>query len=365
MTEAQPVSPDPDRFVIVLAGGSGTRFWPLSREDRPKQLLRLFDGETLLEKALRRVQGLVPLENILVLTNAAQREGVREVLPGLPEENLVVEPARRDTAPAIALGMGWVAARRATATVAVLPADQLVKDEDLFQATLSDGFALAEASEALVTLGIKPTWACPGFGYIERGGRARVSGYQGQSKAFEVSSFREKPAPEVAEDYLAQGGYSWNAGIFVWTVAAFLREASRHAPELAELTNELRRARDFKASVEGQFHHQTRISIDYALLEKSARVLNIEAEFDWDDVGGWVSLGKYLQRDDAGNALRGDLTQIDSEDNIIYSTTGVRVALLGVRDLIVVQTPDALLIADRNQADRIKKLVDRLPAELL
>lgn len=365
MTDSTPLSAVSNRYVIILAGGSGTRFWPLSRNDKPKQLLSLFDNETLLEKAVRRVVGIVPLDHILVLTNPSQVEGIRAVLPDFPLDNILAEPERRDTAPAIALGMGWVAARNATAAVAVLPADQLVQDQTLFQTVLEDCFQLAEASDALVTLGIKPTWACPGYGYIERGERAHVNGYSGRAAVFHVNCFREKPAPELAEEFLSKGNYSWNAGIFIWTMAAFLQETGEHAPELADLVHELRRAGDFNGVMQSQYGHTIRNSIDYALLEKSERVLNVEAGFDWDDVGGWISVGKYLEKDEAGNMVRGALTQLDSEDNLVYCTTGTRIALLGVRDLIVVQTPDALLIADRGDADRIKKLIEIIPPELL
>ncbi len=365
MTDSTPLSAVSNRYVIILAGGSGTRFWPLSRNDKPKQLLSLFDNETLLEKALRRVVGIVPLDHILVLTNPSQVAGIRAALPDFPVDNILAEPERRDTAPAIALGMGWVAARNATAAVAVLPADQLVQDQTLFQTVLEECFQLAEASDALVTLGIKPTWACPGYGYIERGERAYVNGYSGRAAVFHVTCFREKPAPELAEEFLSKGNYSWNAGIFIWTMAAFLQETGAHAPELADLVHELRRAGDFNAVMQNQYGHTIRNSIDYALLEKSERVLNVEAGFDWDDVGGWISVGKYLEKDEAGNMVRGALTQLDSEDNLVYSTTGTRIALLGVRDLIVVQTPDALLIADRGDADRIKKLIEIIPPELL
>lgn len=360
-------------YALVLAGGSGTRFWPLSRNARPKQLLRLFDEETLIEKAVNRLDGLVPRENILILTNAAQAESVRQLFPDLAEENVVAEPARRDTAPAIALAAGWVAARDPEAVMVALPADQLIRDETGFREVLATAAAAAELEGAIVTLGIRPDWPCPSYGYIERGPVLEaVHGEEGGSgtgspaiPVHEVKSFREKPSEEVARDFLEQGGFCWNAGIFLWTIPVLVRELREHCPELAEFIGKLQHAEDFAAAVAADFPGLVKISIDFALMEKAGRVLNIEADVGWDDVGGWPSVAKYLDRDGENNAHRAELVAVDSGENIVFSEKeGTRIALLGVRDLIVVQTEDALLVADRGEADKIKSLVDRLPEEL-
>ncbi len=352
-------------YALILAGGSGTRFWPLSRNEKPKQLLALFDEETLIEKAVNRLDGLVKRENILILTNQAQAAGVRAVFPDLPEANIVAEPARRDTAPAIALAAGWIAARDPEAVMIALPADQLVTDSGGFREILSAAAEAADCGEAIVTLGIRPDWACPGYGYIERGEVADLEGYQNEIPVVEVKSFREKPSPEVAEEFLKQGNFSWNAGIFIWTIPTLLKELSQHCPELSEFILTLQDSSDFSATVAEKFPHLSKTSIDYALMENAANVLNIEADVGWDDVGGWNSVGKYLQNDEAGNAHRGDLTAIESGDNVVFSTTNSKVALLGVSDLIVVQTEDALLVARKEDADKIKALVDELPENLL
>lgn len=359
-----PISPA--TYALILAGGSGTRFWPLSRNTRPKQLLQLFGEETLLEQTIRRLEGLVPLENILILTNAQQVEGVREVAHMLPAENIFAEPAKRDTAPAVALGIGLVAARDPNATMMVLPADQLIQDVDAYQAVMRDAIAVAEKSDGLVTIGIRPTWACPSYGYIERGERASIPGLEIEHRPREVKRFREKPAPDLAEQFLAAGGFSWNAGMFVWSLPTVIRQLSRHAPDLAHFVSEMRGSRDLDATIAAQFPHLSPISIDYALLEKADRVLNIEATFDWDDVGSWLSVANYLETSSGGNRVNQSVTELDSENNVIFNARkGTRIALLGVDDLIVVQTEDALLIANRHQADSIKKLVDLLPPELL
>lgn len=352
-------------YAVILAGGSGRRFWPLSRDHRPKQLLKLLSEQTLLEQALERLGGLVPRENILVLTNQEQETGVRALLGDkVPAENIIAEPDKRDTAPAIALGIGWVAARDPEATMMVLPADQLIKDQAAFQECLRGAVEVAAKTSALVTIGIKPTWACPSYGYIERGQRASLTGLTHPTAVYEVHKFREKPAPELAERFLAEGNFSWNAGMFIWTVAGVIAELTRHCPELARFIAEVRHSRNLAATLASQFSTLPKISIDYALMEKAGRVLNIEASFDWDDVGSWISVGKYLPADEAQNASNSPLSVIESGHNIVFTESGQRVALLGVENLIIVQTGDALLIADRHSADAIKKLVDLVPKEL-
>ena len=353
-------------YALILAGGSGTRFWPLSRNSKPKQLLDLFGTGTLLEQTIQRLVGLVPFENILILTNELQVDAVRELATMLPPENIFAEPAKRDTAPAVALGIGLVAARNPYAVMMVLPSDQLIQDTAAYQAVMRDALATAEKSNGLVTIGIRPTWACPSYGYIERGDPASIDGLDCENPAVEVKRFREKPDAELAAQFLADGNFSWNAGMFVWSLPIVIQQLADHTPELANFVSELRHASDLAATVAAQFPQLTAISIDYALMEKADRVLNIEATFDWDDVGSWVSIAKYLEKYGDENRANEPITEIDSQNNIVFNARpGTRIALLGVDDLIIVQTPDALLIANRHQADAIKKLSDILPAELL
>ena len=353
-------------YALILAGGSGTRFWPLSRNSKPKQLLDLFGTGTLLEQTIQRLVGLVPFENILILTNELQVDAVRELATMLPPENIFAEPAKRDTAPAVALGIGLVAARNPYAVMMVLPSDQLIQDTAAYQAVMRDALATAEKSNGLVTIGIRPTWACPSYGYIERGDPASIDGLDCENPAVEVKRFREKPDAELAAQFLADGNFSWNAGMFVWSLPIVIQQLADHTPELANFVSELRHASDLAATVAAQFPQLTAISIDYALMEKADRVLNIEATFDWDDVGSWVSIAKYLEKYGDENCANEPITEIDSQNNIVFNARpGTRIALLGVDDLIIVQTPDALLIANRHQADAIKKLSDILPAELL
>lgn len=356
---------NPDHYALILAGGSGTRFWPLSRNARPKQLLNLFGDTTLLNQTIARLDGLVPRENILILTNALQVEAVREVAAELPPENIFAEPAKRDTAPAVALGVALVAARNPNATMMVLPSDQLINDTAAYHSVMRDALTVASENEALVTVGIKPTWACPSFGYIERGAPAKLDTTL-THHPHEVDRFREKPAPELAQTFLDQGNFAWNAGMFIWSVPTVTKELAAHTPELADFISQIRQSDDVVAAVDERFPHLTPISIDYALMENASRVLNIEAAFDWDDVGSWISVAKYLEQQGENNRTNTELAEIDSENNIIFNARkGSKVALLGVDDLIVVQTDDALLIANRHQADAIKDLGSQLPPELL
>lgn len=353
-------------YALILAGGSGTRFWPLSRNSRPKQLLDLFGTGTLLEQTIRRLDGLVPFDNILILTNELQLDAVRTIATMLPAGNIFAEPAKRDTAPAVALGIGLVAARNPDAVMMVLPSDQLIQDTAAYHSVMRDALATAETSDGLVTIGIRPTWACPSYGYIERGEPANIAGLACEHPPVEVKRFREKPDAELAAEFLAQGGFSWNAGMFVWSLPTVIQQLTTHSPELAGFVSELSNSANIHATVAARFPALTPISIDYALMENADRVLNIEATFDWDDVGSWLSIAKYLEKYGEENRANEPITQLDSQNNIVFNALpGTRIALLGVDDLIIVQTPDALLIANRHQADAIKKLSDILPVELL
>jgi len=319
-----------DTYALILAGGSGTRFWPLSRDSKPKQLLNLFGDTTLLNQTIDRLSGLIPVENIIILTNQLQEKEVRAVANELPPENIFAEPAKRDTAPAIALGAGLIAAR-----------------------------------DALVTIGVKATWACPSFGYIERGAQVSIPGLDLKHPPHEVIKFREKPNTNLAEQFLRQGNFSWNAGMFIWSVPTLIKELNQHTPELVDFISEIRESDNIKTTINTQFPELNPISIDYALMENAKHVLKIEATFDWDDVGSWISVSKYLNQDEDHNATNTPLVNLDSHNNIVFTKSNdTQVALLGVDHLIVVQTEDSILVANRHQADDIKKLIQKLPPEL-
>jgi mannose-1-phosphate guanylyltransferase len=347
-------------YACILAGGSGERFWPMSRTRTPKHLLKLISERTLLEETARRLEGVVPPENIFVLTNEAQLEGIRAALPAVPAAQVIAEPARRDTAPAAALATGLVRARDPEGVVALLPADAYIEDERCFAAQLAAAFVWASRSEGLLTFAVKPTYPATGFGYLELG---EELGREPEGGLFRrVRRFVEKPDAATAARYLASGEFAWNAGLFVWRVGAFLAEAERQAPPLAAFV------RDFPAGDPGpylaaRFAALPKISLDYAIMEKAATVATLIAEFDWDDVGTWTALRSHFPADASGNAVRGVVAAVDSTGNIAVSTGRV-IALCGVKDLVVVETADAVLVCHRDAVQDIKKLQALLPPEV-
>jgi mannose-1-phosphate guanylyltransferase len=351
-------------YALILAGGSGERFWPLSRRARPKQLLRLVSKIALLEETVARLDGWLPRERILLLTNVEQEAAVRELLKDFPQENILVEPAKRDTAAAVALGAGWVALRDHAATMIVLPADHVITNRAAFQETMALAATAAEETGGLVTIGIKPTWACPGFGYIEQGAPIQLRNHVDKDAVHHVLRFREKPNVDLAESFLRKGNFRWNAGMFVWSVPTVLSEFNRHTPELADFISQIRAPGKFEKVLRERFSKLPRVSFDYAIMEKADRVLVVEASFDWDDVGSWRAVAKYFKSDEHANAANCAITAVDSTNNIVFDQGGANVALLGVHNLIVVRTSDAVLVCHRHQAEKIKNLISKLPPEL-
>jgi mannose-1-phosphate guanylyltransferase len=351
-------------FACIMAGGSGERFWPMSRAQTPKHLLKLFSDRTLLEETVRRIGSVVPAQNIFVLTNAVQLPGTRAALAGLiPEAQIIAEPAKRDTAPAAALATALVRARGGeNATLALLPADAFIKDTAIFAQQLATALPRAAETGAILTIAIKPDHAATGFGYLEMG-EERVKGAGGQVRA--VKRFVEKPDLATAERYVASGDFAWNAGMFFWRVSTFLEEAQCNAPELAAFVREYP-----KGTAEGEkfmaerFPVLPKISVDYAIMEKARNVETLLAQFDWDDVGLWTAVPKHLPNDAAGNASRGQMVAIDSTNNITVSN-GRMIALCGVKDLVVVETADAVLVCHKDAVQEIKKICGKLPKELL
>src|SRR5436190_3696571 len=351
-------------YALILAGGSGERFWPLSRRACPKQLLRLVSDKTLLEETLERLKGVVPPDHTLILTNTDQEGAVRKLLGGFPKENIITEPAKRDTAAAVALGTGWVVARDHAAAMLVLPADHVIANQEAFQETLALAADAAVETGELVTIGIKPTWACPGFGYIEHGRAVHLRQRNDKDAIHRVVRFREEPNPDLAESFLRKGTLRWNAGMFVWSVPTVLGEFNRHAPELADFISQLRAPENFENVLRERFSKLPRISFDYAIMEKADRVLVVEASFDWDDIGSWRAVANYFKNDEQRNAANCAITAVDSTNNIVFDEADTTIALLGVHNLIVVRTGDAILVCHRHQAENIKKLIGKLPLEL-
>lgn len=350
----------PPLFPCVMAGGSGERFWPLSRAATPKHLLKLFSDRTLLEEAVLRLEGLAPANQTFVLTNAAQVDATRRALPMLPEGQIIAEPAKRDTAPAAALATALAYRNDPAAVVAVLPADHVVGEPETFRRNLRDAARAASATGAIITLAVTPAWACTAFGYLELAEELPAAAEGTPLR--NVRRFVEKPDDATAATYLASGKYAWNAGMFLWRADTYLAEAERSQPELAAFI------RDFPPGdpapyLAGRFPSLPKISVDYAIMEKASRVIAARAEFPWDDVGSWNAVRDHIPADAARNAVRGTAFALDAADNIVFST-GRPVALCGVENLIVVDAGDAVLVCHRDRDQDVKKLLARLPGAL-
>jgi len=349
----------PDRaYAVILAGGRGERFWPLSTARRPKQLLALVGGRPLLAQTVERLAGLVPPERVLVITNAEHAGITRELVPELPPENVVGEPVGRDTAAAVALAAAVVRARDPGAVFAILPADHVIGEPTRFRATLDAAFDAARREDALIVIGIPPAAPLPSFGYIEAGDP--VSEVRGRS-LHAVRRFVEKPDVETARRYLAAGRFYWNAGMFVWSLASLESALARHAPRYAALAARLAAAQGpgFDDALRDAYADLEKKSIDYALMEKAENIRMVPADFPWDDVGTWTALRNHFPADPAGNVAVGDLAALESGGNTVYSP-GRLTALIGVSDLIVVHTERATLICPRDRADQVKRIVQQL-----
>jgi len=344
-----------------MAGGKGERFWPQSRESTPKHLLAIVGEKSMLAQTVDRVAGVVPRENIFIITTAAQLEGCRGACPDLPEANIIAEPMGRDTAAATGLAMLLVKQRDPDAAFAMLPADHVIRDTDEYAKLLRIAFESAESADVLVTLGIKPSGPETGFGYIQQAGRWRQVGGR---DVMVVKRFVEKPDLETAQGYLAAGGYYWNAGMFVWRVPVVAAAFKAHAPEiaagLARLESAARSAGGWTEALAGIYPTLNKISVDYAIMEKSTNVVVVPATFDWDDVGAWPAIAKHFTPDAAGNVLRGLAMVENGSGNIVVSDDGHLTAVVGASDLVVVHTPQATLVVPKDKAQEIKALLKRL-----
>ncbi len=350
-----------NRFVVIMAGGKGERFWPQSRLERPKHLLPIVGDAPMLTQTLRRLDGLVPVENQIIITNAEQRKLVLEVCSELPAENVIGEPIGRDTAAAVGLAALLVGRRSPDAVFAILPADHIIENTAGFQKVLNRAFVCAESESVLVTIGIKPNIPATGLGYIHKG---EVSTSIDGVDVYSVQDFVEKPDLETAKSYLASGEYFWNAGMFIWGVKTVNAAFSQFVPELHNALNNITTGLDKGDAIDDvlaeEYPKLEKISIDYALMEKAKNVVTIQSEFDWDDVGEWPAIARHFPKDTSENVSRGDVVLQQSEGNIVYSSDGHLTALLGVEDLIVVHSGDATLICHKDKAQEIKGLVQEI-----
>ncbi len=339
-----------------MAGGRGTRFWPLSRKDRPKQLQALSSQRSLLRDTFDRVVPLVGADRILIVTSGSLAAATRAELPEVPSRNIVCEPVGRNTAPCAVLGIGLAGRIDAQAPVALLPADHFIPDEDRFRTQLQEAFDLAASRETVLTIGIRPTHPETGYGYIKTDGEPDAQG------ALVGLEFVEKPNRVRAEEYVRSGSYFWNSGIFIWNPAYFSTMTERFIPEICALMNEPIRnfgTEAFFPALESAYRDCPAESVDIAVMEKLPGFLLLEGAFSWSDLGSWDAWGELAPQLPGNNKGVADVLALASQGNILYSD-GRLVALLGVDDLIVVDTADAILIAHKTQAQRIKELIEEL-----
>ncbi len=349
------------RHAVIMAGGSGTRLWPLSRRDHPKQLLRLFEGRSLLRRSFERLTGLLEPAQIRVITGREHLEAVAAELPELPRRNLIGEPCGRDTANAVGLAACLLAREDPDGTMGVFTADHIITPEDVFRDAVARGFQTAERfAGALVTFGIRPTSAHTGYGYIHRGRELEPG-------VFEVLAFREKPDAATAEAWLAGGEHDWNSGMFAWRIPTILEEFQRHEPEALRTLREVAAGFDDPARTgepDRLFAGLRRISVDYAILEKARQVLCVRMPCRWVDVGSWTSLADVLGADADGNVRAApQVVALDAAGNVFVGESDHLLAAIGVQDLIVVHSPDATLVCRRQDAQRIKELVEHLRSQ--
>lgn len=348
--------------AIVMAGGSGTRFWPASRVALPKQLLPLAGDQTLLEDTVARLDTLVPPERTMVVTAARLLDAARRQLPGVPDTCLVGEPCKRDTAPCIGLAALLVARHDPDATMLVMPSDHVIRPAEKFRAAIRQAESLVAAAPGrLVTFGVRPTYPAESFGYIQQGAPLPVG--PGEAPAHTVARFKEKPPAAVAAEYLAAGTYLWNAGIFVWKAATILAALAERQPECLAHLEKIAAAwdgpdRDRVFATE--FAAIKGTSIDYAVLEHATDVAVIEAPFGWDDLGGWSAVARQRAADAAGNTFIGRHLDLGSKGTVVQTSDAHLVVTLGLEDMLVVHTPDATLVADRSREEEVKKVVAEL-----
>ncbi len=348
-----------DFFALILAGGVGSRFWPLSREKTPKQFLPIISEKSMIEETVQRLRPLFPESKILTISNADQAQTIKTLLPNLLEDNILVEPQGKNTAPSLLLATASVYLNNPTAVLAVLPADHLITDPETFLKKLEAGARLASQSSELITFGIPPTSPATGYGYIRfsKNNPIRV-----QDEIFySVQEFKEKPDYEQAVHFLKEGTYFWNSGMFLWQAEAFAQKLESYSPSMYTYWLKILTAlkENDPPRIAAIFAEIPAISIDYALMEKASGVRMCEGTFGWSDVGSWSALENIWDKDDDANALKGQHLSINSHHCIVYNPEKLT-ALVGVRDIIVVNTGDALLVCHKDSDQKVKELVENL-----
>ncbi|HEX9613932.1 MAG TPA: mannose-1-phosphate guanylyltransferase [Bacteroidota bacterium] len=346
-------------YAVIMAGGVGSRFWPRSRERSPKQLLEIFGTGTMIQNTVARLEKIVPVSNTVVVTNSMHLDEVVKNLPMVPRENILAEPVGRNTAPCIGLAASWVERHDPDGIMITLPADHLIHNEAEFLRIVQLAADVAAATDGLLTIGIKPTHPETGFGYIQFSEDETNPAHRSQG-VFRVKTFAEKPNLETADRFLKSGDFLWNSGMFVWKASAILREIAVHLPELHEqllILKESFGTPKFTANLEQAYGLIRSISIDYGVMEKAGNVFVVKGDFGWSDVGSWDEVVRLSNRDEHGNNVKGLVVSRNSRNN--YIDAGPRiVGVVGVEDLIIISTDDAVLICRKGQSQGVKEIVD-------
>ncbi|MCI0515014.1 NTP transferase domain-containing protein [candidate division KSB1 bacterium] len=344
-------------FGVIMAGGLGTRFWPRSRARRPKQLLNIFGDKTMIQAAVERISPIVPAEKLFVVATEQQKEGILQQLPQLKIENLILEPKGKNTAPCIGLTALLLRRIDPNEVMVILPADHMIQQSARFLEVLIQAEKVAQSGSALVTIGIKPTYAATGYGYIQYNG---VVEHHPSIPALRVKTFAEKPDLATAQQFLESGDFLWNSGMFLWKVSTIIQAIEKYMPELYDSLMEIDRALESEHAHEilHRVYCQIKsISIDYGIMEQAKNVIVLPGDFGWNDVGSWDEVHKLMTKDEHGNATLGNHVLKDVRDCLIDSPHKL-VAAIGIEGLIVVDTPDALLICRKDQAQKVKDLVE-------
>jgi mannose-1-phosphate guanylyltransferase len=347
--------------AVIMAGGSGTRFWPASRQIKPKQLLKMGGPRSMLQTTFDRLTGLVSSEQVLVATNEQLSEAVVSQLPQLPIEHIIGEPFKRDTAPCIGVAASLVRAADADGMMIVMPSDHVIEPKSEFHRAVRAGVQLIqEDPKKIVTFGIRPSYPAESFGYIQRGNP--LSATPGVA-AFEVECFREKPDRATAEAYMRAGSFYWNSGIFLWKAQTILDALAEFEPEIAQAIERIAASigtPSFQRSFVEHFEPIKGKSIDFAVMERYSNVAVIEAPFSWDDVGSWQAMARLIQPDEHGNAVEGPYLGIESNDMIVRTEEDHLIVTIGMSNTIVVHTPDATLVAPKSEEERVREVVKQL-----
>ncbi len=347
--------------ALIMAGGGGTRFWPRSRVKRPKQFLTLTGDRSLVQQAQDRIEAQVPAERTWVITAGMHRDTAREQLPSLPAERVIGEPCGRDTAACIGLGAALIGRQDPSATMLVMPADHVIEPVQEFRRAAGAAELLAEEHpQALITFGIPPTYPSTGYGYVQRG--QEIPGRQGVP-VYRVQQFKEKPAADLAEKYVASGTYYWNSGIFVWKAATILDALRQQQPKLFAAVQRIALAwgtPQGEAVLRQEYEALDKVSIDFAVMEKAPEVLVVQAPFRWDDVGSWLALERMHPQDADGNTVLGPHCGLKTRNTLVVADAGHLIATVGVENLLIVQDGDVTLVADRRDEGTVKQLVETL-----